>query len=435
MISSVVIFAATCLTLVASILFFPSLKIGKLRLNTYWLVALAGGILTVVFGGTDPVLIGKALLSDSAINPIKILVLFLSMTVLSIYLDELGFFRYLAGRIAQNGQGGQKKIFLCFYLLISVLTVFTSNDIIILSFTPFLCYFTRNAKINPIPYLIAEFFAANTWSMLFVIGNPTNIYLSTAYGIDFLTYLKISALPTFAAGILSFLLLFCLFRKDLTAPMQCQTENFRLDNKPALWLGVIHLAVCTALLVVCPYIGLEMWLIALCAAGSLFLCSLLLCGIQRKRPNLLVRTIARLPYPIIPFILSMFVMIVVLDNVGFTAGVASLIGGDSPVLTYGTLSFFSSNLINNIPMSVFFAPVISHLSGEAGTAAVYATVIGSNLGALFTPIGSLAGIMWSSVLAVHDVQFGYLRFLKIGVLVALPALAAALGALWFVLAI
>lgn len=59
--------------------------------------------------------------------------------------------------------------------MVAILTIFTSNDIVILTFTPFICYFSKNAKINPIPYLVAEF-AATTYSMMLIIGNPTNIY-------------------------------------------------------------------------------------------------------------------------------------------------------------------------------------------------------------------------------------------------------------------
>lgn len=64
---------------------------------------------------------------------------------------------------------------------------------------------------------------------------------------------------------------------------------------------------------------------------------------------------------------------------------------------------------------------------------MFATIIGSNLGALFTPIGALAGIMWSNILNKHGVKFGYFDFLKIGVAVATPTLATALGSLWLML--
>ena len=77
-------------------------------------------------------------------------------------------------------------------------------------------------------------------------------------------------------------------------------------------------------------------------------------------------------------------------------------------------------------MSVLYSSI---LAGANSPAAVYATVVGSNLGACLTPIGALAGIMWSSILKEHNLKFGYFDFLKIGVTVAIPALLAALAVL------
>ena len=70
------------------------------------------------------------------------------MTILSIYLDEFGFFRYLANIALLKARTSQRKLFVYLYVTVAVLTVFTSNDVIILSFTPFICYFAKNAKLR-----------------------------------------------------------------------------------------------------------------------------------------------------------------------------------------------------------------------------------------------------------------------------------------------
>lgn len=419
--------------MILSILFFPKIKIGKISIDTYWIITLIGAAVLLACGRADIVTVGKALVSDTAINPVKILVLFISMTVLSIFLDELGFFRYLAGVALRKAKTGQKKLFLYLYVTVSVLTVFTSNDVIILSFTPFICYFAMNAKINPTPYLAAEFVAANTWSMALIIGNPTNIYLATACGIGFLGYLKISIVPTVLSGIVAFLALYLLFRKKLAAPIEGEAEAVVIEDKLSLWVGIVHLAVCTVLLAIGSYINLEMWLVSLCAVGSLFLFSGVIAIVRRQKPSALIGCLKRAPYQLIPFVLSMFVLIVVLNEQGVTAKIGELFGASLPILKYGTTSFIASNLINNIPMSVLFSSIINSMGGTAGIPAVFATIIGSNLGALFTPIGALAGIMWSNILNKHGVKFGYLDFLKIGITVAIPTLVTALGSLWLML--
>lgn len=127
----------------------------------------------------------------------------------------------------------------------------------------------------------------------------------------------------------------------------------------------------------------------------------------------------------------MFVMVEALRITGVTNEIFNILGESQPVLKYGFSSFLASNLINNIPMSVLFSSILAN--SPSNTEAVFATVVGSNLGACLTPIGALAGIMWSSILREHDLKFGYLDFLKIGGSVAIPALLAALGVLALVI--
>ena len=431
----IVICCTTCVAMICSILFFPKVRLGKVRLDTYWLITIVGAVFALIFGGAELSKVGEALIADTAINPLKILVLFLSMTILSIYLDELGFFRYLANVALKRAKSGQKKLFLYLYITVSILTVFTSNDIIILSFTPFICYFAKNAKINPIPYLAAEFVAANTWSMALIIGNPTNIYLATASGIGFLEYIKYSIIPTVFGGIVAFGALFLIFRKKLAEPMNAEIEDVVITDKLSLWVGIVHLAVCTVMLAVSSYVGIEMWLVSLCAVGSLFIFTGVISIVRRQKPQELIGCLKRAPYQLVPFVLSMFVMIVVLADAGVTEKIAELMGSDLPILKYGVSSFFASNLINNIPMSVLFSSIIEASQGTAGIAAIFATVIGSNVGAFFTPIGALAGIMWGSIISKHNTKFGYLDFLKIGVTVALPTLLASLGGLWLAVSV
>ena len=426
MIPTIIISAITCLTMILAVLFFPKIKLGKISLGSYWVVTLIGAAILLLTGSVDIGSVSAALLANTAINPLKILVLFISMTVLSIFLDELGFFRYLANFALKRAGESQIKLFMFLYITVSVLTVFTSNDIIILSFTPFICYFAKNAHISPMPYLAAEFVAANTWSMALIIGNPTNIYLVTAAGGSFLPYVKVMLLPTLAAGAIAFGCLFLLFRKKLRDPIKAAPEEVVLEDKFSLWVGIVHLAVCTVLLAIGSYLNIEMWLVSFLSAISLFIWCIGIAIFRKRKPTTLVACLKRAPWELIPFILSMFVMVEALSANQVTDAIYGLLGSDMPVWKYGITSFLACNLINNIPMSVLYSSILPSTASEA---AVYATVVGSNLGACLTPIGALAGIMWSSILKTRGLKFGYLDFLKIGVTIAIPALLAALGVL------
>lgn len=126
-------------------------------------------------------------------------------------------------------------------------------------------------------------------------------------------------------------------------------------------------------------------------------------------------------------------MIVVLNDVGVTQAIGNAIGNSHGIIKYGTFSFLASNLINNIPMSVLFSSILQ--VGNSHLDAIMSTIIGSNIGAFFTPIGALAGIMWSSILTTHGVKFGYKDFLKMGVIVSLPTLFAALSGVYITMVI
>ena len=430
---AIIISASICILMILSVLFFPKIKIKNIKLDTYWIITLIGALILIIFKIVDYKTVINSLTANTSINPIKILVLFISMTILSIYLDELGFFKYLASITLKKAKKGQITLFFYLYLIVSILTVFTSNDIIILSFTPFICYFAKNAKIDPIPYLAAEFVAANTWSMCLIIGNPTNIYLATANGIDFIEYLKVMILPTIAAGIIAFIFLYLMFRKKLQAPINGEAVEVKIKDKISLTVGLLHLGLCTIFLIISSYISLEMWLISFSSFISLVVVTLIISFFRHKKPVELARCIKRGPFELIPFILSMFVLIVCLSQYKVTTIIASFLGDNNPIIKYGISSFLSANIINNIPMSVLFSSIIESANISISQSAVYSTIIGSNIGAFLTPIGALAGIMFSSILNDHNVKFGYLSFIKIGIIVAVPTILVALLTLSFVI--
>ena len=416
--------------MIALALFKPKIKVGKISIGTYWLVTLAGAAVLLAAGLVGFGELWQGLTSNEAINPLKILVLFISMTVLSIFLDETGFFRYLANLVLKKTGSNQLKLFTALYAAISILTIFTSNDIIILTFTPFVCYFAKNAKIDPVPYLIMTFIAANTCSMLLIIGNPTNIYLATAQGIDFFAYLKVMALPTLFAFIAAYAVMLPLFWKKLKLPIERNEEEVVIEHKPLLITGLVFLSACTVLLAVSSYIGIEMWIVALAGALGMIAAVLLICAAAKRKPKELGVTVRRAPWELIPFILSMFVIVLSLKTYGVTERLASLLKEDGVVFVYGASSALFANLINNIPMSVLFSSVIQNISGSAVSAqAVYAAIIGSNLGAFLTPVGALAGLMWLQILSAHDIKFSFIRFVKYGFVIGVPVLAAALSGL------
>ena len=424
---------ATFLMIIASILFFPRIQLGRFQTDTYWIVAVIGALLVIVTGTLTPQEAYVGLFATSQMNPINILILFLSMTILSIFLDEVGFFKYLAYLAQEKAKNSQMSVFLSLYITVSILTIFTSNDIIILTFTPFICMFAKNTNINPIPYLIAEFVAANTWSMMLLIGNPTNIYLATMYNIGFVEYVSIMFLPTVMTGLISLGLLLLVFRNELKKPLQKEIHSFQIHNRFYLIVGLIHLGFATIMLAISHYIGLSMWLIALVSVISLCVFIIIYRLITHHKEPILGFTLRRTPWTLVPFVVSMFILVAALSKYHITDAINQLLGSTSLILNYGISSFLMANVMNNIPMSVMYAQIIQPLLGDELMKGVYAAIIGSNIGAYLTPIGALAGIMWMSILKKEHVQLGFAGFIKQNALISMMSLLIALFGLFLIL--
>lgn len=427
MVLTIIIASIIFLLIAISAFLFPTLKIKRIRFDTYWVIALIGAIILLISNLSPIDKVIDSLFSNSEVNPIKILILFFSMTIMSIYLDELGFFKYLATKAAKISKSSQYGLFLIVYGLTAILTIFTSNDIVILTLTPFIIFFCKNSDIDPLPYLMGEFAAANTWSMMLMIGNPTNIYLATSNSITFLDYFKIMSVPTIIAGAIQLLIIFTIFHKKLAKKInKVQLEETKLNNKLDVIIGLVHLSICLIFLVISSYIHIEMYLISLIAMISLIVSSLIIRIITKSHFEYITHSFKRLPYALIPFFLSMFVIVVSFINQGVSTHFSSFLNLMNPIYSYGISSFLMSNVMNNIPMSIFYSSLTSSLEGLNQTKAIYASIIGSNIGALFTPLGALAGLMFSSLVRKKGVRFSFLDFFKYGILISIPTLFVSL---------
>lgn len=143
MIPTIIISVITFILVSLSIILFPKIQIGKIKISTYWVISLLGASILLIFSLVPIDVVISELTSNNEVNPLKILTLFFSMTFLSIYLDEAGLFKYLATLALKLAKNNQMILFVVFYLLTSILTIFTSNDIVILTLTPFICFFCK----------------------------------------------------------------------------------------------------------------------------------------------------------------------------------------------------------------------------------------------------------------------------------------------------
>lgn len=415
------------------VLKYPTIKLLKFKFDSFFVPLLFVALVLLILPIFDKGEFFNILFSNSNLNPLKILVLFICVSILSIFLDETGFFEYLANIFIKKYKQSQIKLFIVFYILISILTIFTSNDIIILTFTPFIIHFCKKGNISPIPYLVMQFVAANTYSMILPIGNPTNIYLTSVFEIDFFTYIKNMILPTLFCGVSSLGVLFVIFKKQLQEKIEVfEGEVVQIKNIPLCFISLIHLAITIFLLAISNYIGLDMWLICFVFAISLLIVFLIY-SLSKKDYIYIKSAFRRIPYNLIPFILSMFTIIMALDFFGVFKIVYEGLNMFSNVKYLSIVYLISStlfcNVVNNIPMSLAFGSILSNSSSSN---LVYATIIGSNIGALLTPIGALAGIMWIRMLKDKNVEYSFFMFVKNGVIITLSLIISASLSLLFI---
>lgn len=158
--------------------------------------------------------IKSAIMPQMNIVPWQILIIFFGSAYICGSLDASGVLKLIAYKFASVSKNG-KKLFINLVLLAGILTVFTSNDIVTLTLTPIIVYISQYANINPVPYLIAVFFASNTWSMFFYIGNPTNVVVAQAYSLNFIEYAKLMFFPTIVAILTSFFGFYLKYRNVL----------------------------------------------------------------------------------------------------------------------------------------------------------------------------------------------------------------------------
>ena len=144
---------------------------------------------------------------------------------------------------------------------------------------------------------------ANTWSLLLLIGNPTNIYISGAFDISFGEYFVHMVLPTVAAGVVSLLVMLLVFGKRLKAPINAQAEIREINDKPLMTVALSHLIACIILLAISQYTGIEMWLISLGVSVSAVLSSIVVLTVRKKKLAPLSMAIKGMPFEIIPFVI------------------------------------------------------------------------------------------------------------------------------------
>jgi len=357
---------------------------------------------------------------------------FIGIILLSMVLDEIGFFEWAAIKMAKLSGGSGNKMFVYILLLGAIVAAFFANDGAALILTPILLAKMKYLKMKPLPifaFLMAGGFIGDSASNPLVISNLTNIVTAGYFDIGFVEYMKNMFLPNLLSIIASIVVLWIYFRKDI--PLKVDVEllpeassvikNHTMFKLSWFFLGFLMLGYFVGDFYSLP--------ISLFALGGALLFLAIATHYKATKP---IMTIKAAPWQVVWFSIGLYIVVYGLKNEGFTELVASWIGyfvsqGEFvAIIGTGFLSAFISSVMNNMPTIMIMDIAIDEVGYVGNEALVYANILGANLGPKMTPIGSLATLLWLHVLAQKGVKIGWGEYMKVGLVITPPVLFVAL---------
>ncbi|MDH7484814.1 MAG: ArsB/NhaD family transporter [Anaerolineae bacterium] len=363
----------------------------------------------------------------------NVIFLLVGMMVIANVLRETGLFQWLAVQAVRLGKGRPVRIMLVLCLVTALSSALLDNVTIVVLVVPVTLFVTGQLGLNPLPFLIAEILACNIGGTATLIGDPPNILIGSAAGIDFTTFI-VHMGPISLLILLAFLgLAWLIFRKELrarpvrAADLSALEARDLLTNRPLLRKGVIVMGGVIVGFLAHGTLHIEPATIALAGATLLLLWS-------RADPHHAIREVE---WTTLFFFVGLFIVVEGLVRTGIIQAVAQaalrVVDGNLPLASMVLLwlSALVSGIVDNIPYTVTMIPLVENLGQAMPVMPLWwSLALGACLGGNTTLVGASANVVVASLAERSGHPIGFWRFLGYGVLTTVLSLLLATAYVW-----
>lgn len=374
-------------------------------------VALTGAVLLML----SHVLTLERAVSYIDFNTIGVLI---GMMIFVAVVKNSGVFEYIAIRSAKLAKGDPWKIMIAFMIITACLSGFLDNVTTVLLVGPMTITIARLLEINPVPFLITQILASNIGGTATLIGDPPNIMIGSAAGLDFVDFLTNTGLIVVIIMVALVVVMRFIYGRHLSAEPDAIAAVMELSEEKAIEdKALLHKSIVVMLLTVMGFLlhsqlGLDSAAIALTAAAIMLI-------IGKQNVEYIV---SEVEWSTILFFVALFIVVGGMVETGVINSLAQLVITTTkghPVMTMLVLLWASailSAILDNIPFVATLIPLVLAM-GESGieiTPLWWAISLGACLGGNGTLIGASANVVLSGVSNKHGYPITFKEYTKIG---------------------